>query len=77
MSPQQREQALSTTLIDVDLDGSDNNMLLIASGTPEPVEAQAGVQDHEAPSAGSGGDGTSLKGAPPQFKLRGAPMRWP
>jgi hypothetical protein len=58
--PLQREQALSAALNNVDLDESDNNMLLIGSDTAEPRETQAREQGHEAPPAGLGGDGTSL-----------------
>ena len=61
--PLQRKQALSATLNDVDLDESDNDMLLIGSDVAEPTETQIGAQGHEAPPAGSG-DGASLQGIP-------------
>ena len=76
-APPQREQALSTILNDIDLDESDNEILLIGSDTAELRETQAGEQSHEAPPAGSGGDRLSLREIPPQALLRGAPTRWP
>jgi hypothetical protein len=75
-APPQRKQAPSTILNNVDPDELDNDLLLIGSDTAELRETQAGEQSHEAPLAGTGGDGTSLRETPPQVMLRGAPTRW-
>jgi hypothetical protein len=73
--PPQQEQALSATLNDVDIDESDNNMLLIRSNTAKPRGTQAGEQGYEALLAGLGRDGRSLQEMPAPAMLQGAPAR--
>jgi hypothetical protein len=71
IDPPQREQALSTTLNDVDLDDSDNNVPLIGSDTAEPAEAPTEPHGQDALPTGASNE------AFPQVRLPQAVTRGP